>query len=264
MEQPPNVRAIESMRPETARALIEALTALVKGRYPYHVTGDDPAKRRWRAYAAAMVADSISTVEGIAHLAGLEREADAHSLLRDLIEVVITFAWLGIDPEPHIDAWLLSDKKERVKTDNAMQTFGEPVLEPAFRAQLDQEIAAGGPPLPGVADRAKAADKYWTPRIDRLLRVVPGGRVFELLYELMFRYTSSFTHSMPMAVNKLIEPVQDGAVVVLEDTTGPQRPLTFAPSAFGVMLYVASETQGWPATHENDTAFDRVIAASKT
>ena len=221
MEQPPNVRAIESMRPETARALIEALTALVKGRYPYHVTGDDPAKRRWRAYAAAMVADSISTVEGIAHLAGLEREADAHSLLRDLIEAVITFAWLGIDPDPHIDAWLLSDKKERVKTDNAMRTFGEPVLEPALRAQLDQEIAVGGPPLPGVADRAKAADKYWTPRIDRLQRVVPGERVFELLYELMFRYTSSFTHSMPMAVNKLIEPVQDGAVVVLEYTTGP-------------------------------------------
>ena len=30
------------------------------------------------------------------------------------------------------------------------------------------------------------------------------------------------------------------------------------------MLYVASETQGWPATHEIDAAFDRVIAASKT
>jgi hypothetical protein len=197
MEKPPQLRAIQSMSPDTARALIEALTALVKPRYPYVVTGVDPAKRRGRAYWAAMLAGSVSTVEGIAHLAELEREADAHSLLRDLIEAVITFAWLAIDPEPHIDAWLLSDKRERVKTDNAMKTFGQPVLEPGFRADLDRDIAAGGPPLPGVADRAKAADKFWTPRISRLEHVVPGGRVFELLYELMYSYTSSFTHSMP-------------------------------------------------------------------
>jgi len=263
MEQPPDLRSIQSMRPETARALIEALTGLVKPKYPYPVTGGDVGKRRFRAYVAALIADSISTIEGIAHLAELEREADTHSLLRDLIEGVITFAWLAIDPDPNIDAWLLSDKKERVKTDNALQNFGEQVLEPAFRANLEKDIAAGGPPLPGVADRARAADKYWTPRVARLERVVPGGRVFELLYELMFRYTSSFTHSMPMAVNKLIEPVKDGAVVVLEGTTGPQRALAFAPSAFGVMLYVASETLGWPATHEIDEAFERVIAAIK-
>ena len=87
--------------------------------------------------------------------------------------------------------------------------------------------------------------------------------MFELLYELMYRYTSSFTHSAPMAVNKLIEPVQDGAVVVLEGTTGPQRALTFAPSAFGVMLYVASETLGWPAVHEIDAVFDRAVQAVK-
>ena len=75
MERPPHVRAIQSMRPETARALIEALTALVKPRYPYHVTGGDTAKRRVRAFAAAMLADSISTVEGISHLAERHREA---------------------------------------------------------------------------------------------------------------------------------------------------------------------------------------------
>ena len=85
--------------------------------------------------------------------------------------------------------------------------------------------------------------------------------MFELLYELIFRYTSSFTHSMPMAVNKLIEPVKDGAVVVLEGTTGPQRALTFAPSLFGALLYVASEALGWPSTYEIDSAFDRAVGA---
>jgi hypothetical protein len=261
MDQPPHLRAIESMRPDVARALIGALTALVKPRYPYKVSAEVQAKRPFALYGVALLADSVSTVEGIAHLSELEREADAHSLLRDLIEAVITFAWLAIDPEPHIQAWLVSDKKERVKVDNAMQTFGEQVLEPSIRASLDADIAAGGPVLVDVASRAKAADKFWTPRVARLERVVEGGRVFELLYELMYRYTSSFTHSAPMAVNKLIEPVQDGAVVVLEGTTGPQRALTFAPSAFGVMLYIASETHGWPAVHEIDAVFDRAVQA---
>jgi hypothetical protein len=52
-------------------------------------------------------------------------------------------------------------------------------------------------------------------------------------------------------------------MVVLEATTGPRRALSFAPSAFGVMLDVASETLGWPATLEIDAAFERVIAASR-
>lgn len=263
MENPPHLRAIQSMSPETARVLIDALTALVKPRYPYHVTAEVAVKRPFAAYGAALLSDCISTIEGLAHLAELEREADAHSLLRDLIESVITFAWLAIDPKPNIEAWLLDDKKERVKTDNAMQTFGQPVLEPGFRASLEKDIQAGGAVLVDRLSRAKAADKFWTPRIDRLERVVEGGRVFELLYELMFRYTSSFTHSTPMAVNKLIEPVKDGAVVLLEGTTGPQRALTFAPSAFAVMLYVASEALAWPAVHEIDAVFDGIVGAAK-
>ena len=63
-----------------------------------------------------------------------------------------------------------------------------------------------------------------------------------------------------MAINKLIEPVPDGAIVVLEGTSGPQRALTFAPSAFGVMLYVASETLGWPAVHEINAVFEKIAA----
>ena len=139
MENPPHLRAIQSMSPETARVLIDALTALVKPRYPYHVTAEVAVKRPFAAYGAALLSDCISTIEGLARLAELEREADAHSLLRDLIESVITFAWLAIEPKPNIEAWLLDDKKERVKTDNAMQTFGQPVLEPGFRASLEKD-----------------------------------------------------------------------------------------------------------------------------
>ena len=64
---------------------------------------------------------------------------------------------------------------------------------------------------------------------------------------------------MPVAVNKLIEPVKDGVAIVLEGTTGPQRALTFAPSLFGAIPYVASETLGRPAVHEIDAVFDRFV-----
>ena len=259
MEAPPHLRAIGSMAPERAQALIAELVALVKPRFPYFVDRQRGESRPFDVYGPALIADAIATVEGIAHLAQLEREADAHSLLRDLLESAITFAWLAIDPNPHIEAWLLEDKKKRLQAANALRTFGEELLEPSFRQTLEQDVNAGGPALLVIADRAKKADQHWTPRVQRPERVVEGGRVFELLYELIFRYTSSFTHSMPMAVKKLIEPVKDGVVVVLEGTTGPQRALTFAPPLFGALLYVASEALGWPSTHEIDSAFDRAV-----
>jgi hypothetical protein len=259
MEASPHLRAIQSLAPETAQTLLGELVAFVRPRFPYVVDRARGEHRPFDVYGPALIADAIATVEGIAHLAQLQREADAHSLLRDLVESTITFAWLAIDPKPHIEAWLLEDKKKRLQAANALRTFGEELLETSFRQTLEADVQSGGPPLPGVADRAKKADQHWTPRIPRLERVIEGGRVFELLYELIFRYTSSFTHSMPMAVNKLIEPVKDGVAVVLEGTTGPQRALTFAPSLFGALLYVASEALGWPSTHDVDSAFDRAV-----
>jgi hypothetical protein len=261
VDRPPHLRAVEGLAPESATRLIEALVALVKPRFPIVVDREVSNRRSFAVYGPALVADAVATVEGIAHLAELQREADTHSLLRDLVEAAITFAWLAIDPDPHIEAWLLADKRARVKVDNALQTFGQQVLDPTVRTSFDQAIAAGGPSFPDALGRAKQADLAWTSRLPRLKRVVEGSRVFELLYELVFRYTSAFTHSMPMAVMKLIEPVQGGAVVVLEGTVGPQRALTFAPSVFGVLLYVASEVLGWPLVREIDEVFDSIVAA---
>ena len=137
MENPPHLRAIQSMSPETARVLIDALTALVKPRYPYHVTAEVAVKRPFAAYGAALLSDCISTIEGLARLAELEREADAHSLLRDLIESVITFAWLAIEPKPNIEAWLPTTRRNGSKLTTRCKPLGSRYsnrdFEPAWR-----------------------------------------------------------------------------------------------------------------------------------
>ena len=68
--------------------------------------------------------------------------------------------------------------------------------------------------------------------------------MFRFLYAGIFRYASGFTHSLPVAVNRLVEDAGANKVVVLEGTSGSQRGLTFAPIAFGLMLYVRRRESG--------------------
>ena len=64
MGQAPSFRAIESMRPDTARSLIAALTTLVKPRFPYMVSAEVQANRPFTVYGVGLLADSVSTLEG--------------------------------------------------------------------------------------------------------------------------------------------------------------------------------------------------------
>ena len=84
--------------------------------------------------------------------------------------------------------------------------------------------------------------------------------MFRFLYAGIFRYASGFTHSLPVAVNRLVEDAGANTVVVLEGTSGSQCGLTFAPIAFGLMLYVAAESLAWPRKADVDTTFGRHLA----
>jgi hypothetical protein len=72
----------------------------------------------------AIVSSSISTAESIAHLSMLEREADPHSLLRDLVDKTITFAWLAADPQPRVDAWSVTTRRSDFRSSNTFQGSG--------------------------------------------------------------------------------------------------------------------------------------------
>jgi hypothetical protein len=259
MSEPPPLRidSSEAIAPETARALIGELVTLVKPKFPVVVDKKTITERPFPVVGPAIISSSVSTIESIAKLSELQREADSHSLLRDLVDRITTFAWLAVDPGTRVDTWEREDARKRLQVDDHVAEFGERVLEPGFRRHLEQMVARGGPSVPTLVDRAKDADQHWGRRVTYFDRAVRDGRVFEMLYATIFRYTSTFTHAAPMSVYKLVEDAPDQRIILLENTLGPQRALRFAPVAFAVLLFVASEVLGWPTNSEINAVFER-------
>ena len=190
---------------------------------------------------------AISTVESIAYLSQQERESDCNSLLRDLVDRAILFAWLAADPGERVDIWEKQDMRKRIAMDNAVKGFGSAVLEPEWRAELEARVEdAEVTRLPPTPQLAPQADEHWKERVRFFREAVPEGKVFEMLYAGVFRYLSGFTHAAPVAIYHLVEDTPKQRVVTLEPTTGPQRAVSFAPLAFVLILFIASETLGWP------------------
>jgi hypothetical protein len=233
--------------PAAVRALIADLVALVKRCFPYVVEKSEIPARPFAIPGAALVSGAISTVESIAFLSQQERESDCNSLLRDLVDRAIVFAWIAAEPAERVDIWQRQDMRQRIAMDDAVKGFGAAVLEPEWRAELEARIKeADVKRLPPTEQLAPQADEYWRERIRFFREAAPNGKVFEMLYAGVFRYLSGFTHAAPVAIYRLVEDTPKQRVVILEPTTGPQRAVSFAPLAFALILFIASETLGWP------------------
>ena len=234
-------------KPDAARALIADLVALGKPRFPHVVEKSEIPEHPFEVPGAALLSGAISTVESIAFLSQQERESDCNSLLRDLVDRAILFAWLAAAPGERVDIWEKQDMRKRIAMADAVKEFGAAVLEPKWRAELEARIReAEAAKLPPTEQLAPQADEYWKERIRFFREVVPSGNVFEMLYAGVFRYLSGFTHAAPAAIYRLVEDTPGQRVVIPEPTTGPQRGVSFAPLTFALILFIASETLGWP------------------
>ncbi len=233
--------------PDEARALITDLVALVKPRFPYVVEKSNISGHPFAVPGAALLSGAVSTVESIAFLSQKERESDCNSLLRDLVDRAILFAWLAADPATRVDVWEKQDMRKRIAMDDAVREFGAEVLDPAWRRQLETMVAASAvTKVQPIEQLAPQADEYWREHLRFFREVVNDGKVFEMLYAGVFRYLSGFTHAAPVAIYRLVEEAPAHRIVVLEPTTGPQRAVSFAPLAFALILFVAGERLGWP------------------
>ena len=229
---------------QLGRERIDRLLALVEPHFPVVVPTTSVAANPWLVVGPSMLARAAPTVRSISHLSALRKDADPMSLLRDLLEIVFTFAWLAVDPPARIDAWEKADMSSRLQLDDDAKRFGVELLDPRFRAELEAK-AAGRPSYPSLLDRAEQADAHWHNRLPAI-QGPEATNLFRRLYAIHFRHASGFTHSLPIAVNRLVEDAGDHKVVSLEGTTGTQRGLANAPITFALMLYVAAETLAWP------------------
>jgi hypothetical protein len=241
----------------------EALTGLVEERLPLQVEGGGGPPEPMRVIGPAMLARGAGTVQALAALAPLDREADAGVLLRVLLEHVITFAWLSADPDhQRFLLWLKEDGRQRLAMHNDLPSSVGALLSPemhAFFSGIKERVDGA---FPNVRERAAQADGDWASRLPGVMRPGNDWGSFLGLYQVVFRSMSAFTHAGPLSLNAVMRRTGSGDVVEMETRQGVRSAVRFAPMAFGLGLYVSSVAQGWPSREALDAIYAEMAATS--
>lgn len=92
-------------------------------------------------------------VDSIRLLAPSGRQSDALVLLRALYEHMVTFCWVAIDPDRHVDRWMDESWVQRLKLHNGVVAFG--VSAHVRGGRVAGEGAQGQRPRDAAAHRAR-------------------------------------------------------------------------------------------------------------
>lgn len=243
---------------EQIREATAELVALVRARLPMRYYGGE---RWWSLFLAAALVRMADTVESGLDLWTDDRNLDGQTLLRSLYEQVVTFAWIGIDPDRRQFRWSGQAIWERLRLHNDASTFGERIMsdsevEDAKRRlgigvveadECDRERRRTTPYpdriLPSVAARAVEADRYWP---DRVRGLHPHGHPlsFRGLYMVVYRVGSRSVHSSLHALEPYL--TQDGSRFVVDDARPGSRLIwAMIGPLFGIALMIAAQQVNW-------------------
>ena len=77
---------------------------------------------------------------------------------------MVTFCWVAIDPNRHVERWMNESWIQRLKMHNESARFGLSLMseDEATRAKDLKDHRRG---MPTIIDRAEKVDAYWSPRI---------------------------------------------------------------------------------------------------
>lgn len=189
------------------------------------------------------------------------RPSSAEILLRSLYEHAVHLAWLGADPSAsRIGTWRKDDLSSRLKADAEWGERGVALLTNECRAEMERHVAQlSGAPL-NLADLAVAADKAWSgklPGIDRSIKA--PARSFRGHYAVIYRYTSTTAHPSFTGINRVVEHTSAAGRIVHVEEQGPRsdwNPFGTA-TLYGLCLFVASASLGWPSAESVDAIFQR-------
>jgi len=239
-----------------AEARARALVRLVREHLPLSVR-PGAGRGSWAVAGPALVARMAGTVEAMVTLRPLNREADALCLLRVLFEHAVLFAWLAAERSgERLACWRKHDALERLKADNdSRQDLGISLLDDENRAIVEREaVIKGVGKLPAVSALA-AADRYWS---KRLPEAEPDGQTsFRGQYVLIYRHASGLMHPTFRGLNHVIyETPTHQLSIDLEGTPKKGGPLGVSSCVFGLALFVAGESLGWPRREAITGVFD--------
>ncbi len=178
--------------PEEIADADRQLIEVVRRRLPQRVYDGE---RWWTFFRWAALVRMADTLEALLDLMPLRRDVDGQTLLRSLFEQVVTFAWVAIDPDVHRVRWTNSALWDMLKLHNDALRFegqlGQRLWSDGQVAYVKNRLGIGDDAplgdagdcspasdakrrrnrpdselvLPGLADQAYEADRYWSPRV---------------------------------------------------------------------------------------------------
>lgn len=176
-----------------------------------------------------------------------ERGVDSVVLARTVYEHVATLAWLTIDPEPHRRMFLRWERNQREKMATDLKRFA--TLAPSNVDVRRALIDAGDQSAPETADRALAADAYWS-RLG-----LAWEFAFRRTYANLFRPYSAFVHPTVMGLDLFISQSEPSSVGASPAARVCDKAVLHAVSSFADALVVTSHTFGWPPSRDVVAAF---------
>lgn len=242
----------------------KALVALVEDVLPVSVEVHNDSDA-WPVIGTSLVSLATSIMKSVLYLHPIGRPSSEEILLRSLYEYAVYLAWLGADPSAdRIQAWRKDDLVGRLKADAEWRERGVYLLTDQARTEMEQQVAQlNGAPLV-LANLAVAADKHWSgqlPAIDTSIK--NPNRSFRGMYAVIYRYTSTTTHPSFTGINRVVEHTSEAGRIVHTEEQGPGRdwdPEATATLIYGLCLYVASASLGWPSALAVDEIFERFPA----
>lgn len=232
-----------------------ALVELVARRLPqeFEVSGDGDA---WPGVGVGLLSRMTTTLESMLELQPAQRQADAATLLRSLYEHAVHFAWLAADPGPsRLKQWREHDELMNARAvvdahDHGVElTDQDPEIAKARAAELR------GTDLK-IEQLAVAADTFWAERLPGM-RSHRERESFRGLYAILYRHFSGMAHPSRRGLNRVYDDLGGTRRRIrLEGYYLGNGPYSVAAVVFGIALFVASSSLGWPSQAEIDAAFD--------
>lgn len=215
----------------------------------------------WPLAGYAMMSRACGTLGSVMALIPERRASDAAVLTRVLYEEIVTFAWIGVDPSDHAEAWVRWDRDWRIKADNDLQDIGaEPLLDPGVRQDFERGRDAGEL-MPDLAQRATAADQHWSKRLDAIADDPTSPRTLRGMYRYIYRGESQYAHAAAASIDRLVVDAQRPGrlrVVTAETDPGENNAFTRASILYALGLIVAEPVLGWSGVSD---AVDNLFAA---
>jgi hypothetical protein len=208
-------------------------------------------------FIAAALVRMTDTVSSLLALWAEDHNLDGQSQLRSLYEQVVTFAWIGIDPDRRQFRWEGDARWDVLRRHNDAAMFGESILTDEQIERTKKRLGIGDEVpddcggtrkrknpypdriMPAVTDRALEADKYWAERVPGQH---PSSNLLSLrgLYVSVYRIGSQSVHSSMSALDPYVR--HDGTRYVI-NAAGPGPRVTWAMIAplFGIALMIAAQ-----------------------